>query len=82
VKRMIRQDERKLRKLRDRLSGESDPNTLVEILLALDRIVVELAMRTHNLPRRTRVIMREENRRLHDMLREHLPRFLELGRPL
>jgi len=78
---MIRQDQ-KLRKLRDRLIGENDPNTLVETLLALDRILVELAMRTFNLPRRTRVILREENRRLHHVLREHLPRFLELGRQL
>jgi hypothetical protein len=71
---MTQQDERKLRELRNQATSESDPNRMLDILLALDRMVVELSMRVYKVPRRHRFIMREQNRRLHDAVREHLPR--------
>jgi hypothetical protein len=74
VNRMTQQDRRKLRALHERVAGESDLNRLLDIILALDRMVVELSMRAYNLPRRERFTMREQNRRLHDAVRERLPR--------
>ena len=52
-----------------------DPNTMLDILLALDRAVVEVSMHLYNLPPRDRFAMREQNQRLHDAVREHLPRY-------
>jgi hypothetical protein len=50
--------------------SESDPKKLLEILLALDRHVIELSMRLYNVPRGERFTMRAECRRVHDALRE------------
>jgi hypothetical protein len=55
----------------------SDFLSLLEILLAFDRTVVELSMHAYNLPRRQRFAMRKQNRRLHDAVRERLPQLLE-----
>jgi hypothetical protein len=55
----------------------TDPDRMLEILLAFDRSVVELSMGLYNLPRRERTLMRQHNRRLHRVLRKRLPRFLE-----
>jgi hypothetical protein len=43
---------------------------------ALDRTVVEISMNAYKVPRRDRPAMLEQHRRLHDMVRERLPRFL------
>ena len=71
---MTRQDERKLHDLGNQAASERDPRQMLDILLALDRMVVELSMRVYKVPRRHRFIMREQNRRLHDAVREQLPR--------
>ncbi len=47
---------------------------LLNILLSLDRAVVELSMHVYKIPRYDRILMREQNRRLHAAVRERLPR--------
>ncbi len=79
---MTQRDERQWRKLRSEVIRESDPYKVLDILLALDRMVVEFSMRKYNVSRRDRFTMRAQNRRLHDAVREHLPRFLEPSRSL
>jgi hypothetical protein len=49
---------------------------MLEILLALDRSVVEVSMQIYNLDRRDRRKMRSHNERLHAAFRDHLPRLL------
>lgn len=56
---------------------KSDLNEVLDILLALDRMVVEHSMHTYNIPQRERFIMREQNRRLHVAAREYLHRLVE-----
>ncbi len=63
--------------MHNQVASDSDLNRLLDILLALDRMVVELCMGVYNIPRRDRFTMREQNRRLHDAVREHLPRLAE-----
>jgi hypothetical protein len=53
---------------------ENVSNPPVDMLLALDRMVVEVSMQLYNLNRRERSRMRRQNRRLHAAVREHLPR--------
>jgi len=65
------------RKPQDRITRRYDLNQMLDILLAFDQSVVECSMRLYNVPRRDRVTMREQNRRLHHALRECLPRLLE-----
>jgi len=77
---MTQQDERKWRELGNQVISRSDLNKVLDILLALDRIVVEHSMRTYNIPRRDRFIMREQNRRLHNAVREYLHRLVEPSR--
>jgi hypothetical protein len=60
--------------------SQRDLNKALDILLALDRMVVELSMRVYNIPRRNRFIMRQENQHLHDAVRKHLPRFVKPSR--
>ena len=78
---MTRQHRSKWRKLRKGVVSVREYNQLLDVLLALDRTVVELSMRAYNIPRRHQVAMREQNRRLHDAVRERLPRsFIEAAR--
>ena len=56
--------------------SKSDFNRVLEVFLALDRMVVEHSMRVYNIPRRRRSIMREQNRHLHEIVRGHLPRLV------
>jgi hypothetical protein len=50
----------------------SDVEEFLCALRALDRIVVEISMRMYKVPRRDRAVMRDQNRRLHDTIRERL----------
>jgi hypothetical protein len=50
---------------------------MLDILSAFDRGLVEFSMGVYNIPRRDRVAMRRQNRRLHRALRECLPRLLK-----
>ncbi len=64
------------RKLRTHSLRPNDLDKLLDALRALDRTVVEISMHIYKVPRRDRTAMRERHRRLHDTIRERLPRFL------
>jgi hypothetical protein len=57
--------------LRNPVTSHSDPNKLRDILLALDRGLMEYSMRLYNIPRRDRSILRAQTRRLHDAVRSN-----------
>ena len=65
------------RKLRSHGVRASDVDKLLNALRALDRIVVEISTRLYKIPRCDRAAMREQNRRLHDTIRERLAPFLD-----
>lgn len=54
----------------------SDVDKLLNALRTLDRIVIEISSRIYKIPPRERAAMREQNRRLHHAIREHLSQFL------
>jgi len=70
---MTRQHGRKYRDSRRQAISDSEPATVLDSLLALDRMVVELSMHVYNIPRGDRFLVREQNRRLHDAVRKRLP---------
>ncbi len=53
-----------------------DVDKLLRALRALDRVVIEISTRMYKMPRRDRAAMREQNRRLHNTIRERLSRLL------
>jgi len=55
--------------------------TLLEVLSAFDRGVVEFSLGLYNLPRRDRVAVRQQNRRLHRALKAYAPRLLQPPQP-
>jgi len=64
------------RKRRSHGIRATDLDELLNALRALDRTVVEISMNVYKVPRRHRAALLEQHRRLHDMVRERLPRFL------
>jgi len=52
-------------------------NLPLDLLLALDHLVVEVSMQLYNVDGRDRSRMRRQNRRLHAELRQHFPRVLK-----
>lgn len=64
------------RKFRSHGVRASDIDRLLKALRALDRTVVEISMNIYKVPRRDRAAMLEQHRRLHDTVRERLPRLL------
>lgn len=54
----------------------NEVNKFLNALRALDRHVVEISMDIYKVPRRERAAMLKQHRRLHDAIRERLPRFL------
>jgi len=42
---------------------------LLDVLLALDRRILELSMAAYNIPRCDRILLRAQNRRLHEAAR-------------
>ena len=54
-----------------------DPRPMLDVLLALDRMVVEVSMHLYNVEVRDRANIRGSNRRLHAAVREQLPRLLK-----
>ena len=63
-------------KLRPHSLQANDVDKLLHALRALDRTVVEISMHIYKIPQRDQMAMREQHRRLHDSIRERLPRFL------
>ena len=74
---MTKLNRAKRRESIDPVTHRGDPNQTLDILLALDRSMVEFSMGLYNVPRRDRALMREQNRRLHRALRNRLPRLVE-----
>ncbi len=74
---MTKLNKAKRRESHSLISHRGDPNGMLDILLALDRSIVEFSMGLYNVPRRDRALMREQNRRLHRALRNRLPRLAE-----
>ncbi len=74
---MTKRNKAKRRESRSLLSHRGDPDGMLDILLALDRSMVEFSMGLYNVPRRDRALMREQNRRLHRALRNHPPSIVE-----
>lgn len=58
----------------------NDANEMLDVLLTLDRMLVEVSMRLYNVPGRERSTVRKQNRRLHAAVRQHLPRLLKPAR--
>jgi hypothetical protein len=77
---MTRQNKRKHLRLRNQAVLGSNPNTMLDRLLTLDRSVLELAMHIYNVPAGERFAMREHNQRLHEAVREYLPRRAQFSR--
>lgn len=77
---MTSQNKKKWRKLRSQLLRQRDPDEMLDVLLALDRILVEVSMRLYKVPQSDRFTMRKHNRRLHAAVRQHLPRLLTPSR--
>jgi hypothetical protein len=71
---------RNMHELRNQVHHESDPREMLDVLLMLDRMLVEVSMRLYNVPRHDRLTMRKQNRHLHATVREHLPRLLKRSR--
>lgn len=66
--------------LRSQASREGEPSQPLELLLALDRAVVEVSMQLYNVNERDRSEMRLQNRRLHAAVRDHLLRLIKRAR--
>ena len=77
---MASHNKRERRKPRSQSLGQRDPNEMMDDLLALDRMLVEVSMRLYKVPERDRFTMRKHNRRLHNAVRQHLPRLLTPSR--
>lgn len=69
-------NKRRRRKLPAPSPNGTDLDSLLDILLALDRSVVELSMHVYNVAPGQQLAMREQNQRLHDAVRKRLPRSL------
>ncbi len=70
---MTQRDNSTRRKMTDQVLHQGNPRQMLDILLALDRMLVEV-------PRHDRLTMRKQNRHLHAAVREHLPRLLKRSR--
>ncbi|HEV3511787.1 MAG TPA: hypothetical protein VGS05_08805 [Candidatus Sulfotelmatobacter sp.] len=57
-----------------------DPTQMLDVLLALDRMVVEVSMHLYDVKRCERSTIRRNNRRLHAAVRKQLPRLLGQSR--
>jgi hypothetical protein len=77
VTEMTKHDTARRRRSRNQILGRGEFNKMLDVLLEFDRSVVELSMGLYNLPRRDRVVMRAQNRRLHNALRKRLPQLLQ-----
>jgi hypothetical protein len=77
---MTSQNKKAGRRPRSEAFNPCDPAEMLDDLLALDRMLIEVSMRLYKVPQRERFTMRAQNRRLHDVVRQHLPRLLKPSR--
>jgi hypothetical protein len=73
---MPRPDKQTQRKLPSDGTRATNLDAFLNAFRTLDRTVVEISMKVYKVPRRDRAAMLEQHRRLHDMVRKRLPRFL------
>ena len=73
---IVRQNRRRRHKVSSNVQAKAGKPPL-EVLFALDRMVVEVSMQLYNVDDRDRARMRRENRRLHAALRRHFPSLLK-----
>jgi hypothetical protein len=52
----------------------------LDVLLALDRMLIEVSMRLYNVSQSDQLTLREHNRHLHNAVRAHLPRLIKRSR--
>lgn len=82
---MTRHNKDRRKKLLTTSASVRDLDHLLDILLALDRSVIELSMHVYNVPPRHQLAMREQNRCLHEAVRKRLPRSMSkhasIGQP-
>jgi hypothetical protein len=74
---MTKRDTLRCGKPQGQIMRRNELKKMLDILLTFDRSLVEVSMRIYQVPRRDRIAMRKQNRRLHHALRENLPRLLE-----
>lgn len=56
------------------VTSESDFHQMLDLLVKLDRTLLEHSMTMYKVSPSDRLAMREQNRRLHDAVRGYLPR--------
>jgi len=67
-------------KLRAGADSEIGPKEMLDVLLALDRMLVEVSMRLYHVSQNDQLTMRKHNRQLHNAVRAQLPRLLRRSR--
>jgi hypothetical protein len=77
---MTSRGQQKRRKSLTQILTGPDSRQSLDILLALDRMLVEVSMSLYEVPHSDRPTMREHNRRLHKTVRQHMPRLLKTAR--
>jgi len=77
---MASQGQQKQRKSPTQFLTGCDSLQMIDVLLALDRMLVEVSMSLYDVPNSDRSTMREHNRRLHNTVRQHMPRLLKTAR--
>src|ERR1022692_580916 len=78
---MTPHNQRKWRKLQNQIRTQRDPKQILDVLLTLDRMLVEVSMRPYNLPQHERFSVPAQNRRLHAAVKQHLPPAPETFKP-
>ena len=61
------------RKLQDASASGTSPREKLDVLLALDRMLVEVSMRLYNVSHSDQLTMRKHNRHLHNAVRHICP---------
>lgn len=73
---IVQQNRRRRHKVSSNMQAR-DAKLPLDVLFALDRMVVEVSMQLYNVHGRERARMRRENRRLHAAVRQHFPSLLK-----
>jgi len=66
---MTRPAKRKSGVVSGQVTSHSNSTELLDVLIVLDRKILELSMAAYDIPRRDRLLLRAQNRRLHDAAR-------------
>jgi hypothetical protein len=72
-----RQNKPKFYSSRKSTARRDDPQQMLDLVMAMDRMLMEVSMQLYNVDRGERSQLRRQNRRLHAAVRAHLPRLLK-----